>query len=197
MQDPEYAAKYSKPYKDDKIPRMAKQAIDARFIEGKSGVYIGGGGATEPATGGGEVGIFTYPYSWLETHAGALVLAGTGDQNLFAGATLGMRAQTPSRLAPYFGGGAFAGATASEVINALEEGDDDDFPLPEPENPQNPSKNDDRTDFIAGVFPEAGLHLWLTPSVRLSAGGSYYVTTDGRDSDFWYYGGGISYVFGP
>jgi len=165
--------------------------IEGLYVDGFSrGIYVGGGGATDPVTGGGEVGIFTYPYSWLESHAGALVLAGTGEQNLFAGATAGVRVQTPSRVAPYVGGGAFLGMTASEIINSSGN-DDDDFPPPELED------TEDKNEFIAGVFPEAGVHYWLTPSLRLSAGASYYVTTAGRDADFWYYGGGFSYVFGP
>ena len=45
MDDADYAAKYSKPYGDDKIPRMAKQAVDARYVGGRGGAQ---GGHSDP-----------------------------------------------------------------------------------------------------------------------------------------------------
>jgi hypothetical protein len=43
-------------------------------------------------------------------------------------------------------------------------------------------------DFIASVYPEVGIHFWLTGSTRLTAGAQYHVTPQGRDDDFWFFG---------
>ena len=44
------------------------------------------------------------------------------------------------------------------------------------------------------VYPEIGVHYWLNSSVRATASGAYYVTTEGRDSDFWFYGASLSFL---
>ena len=40
LDDPDYAAKYSEPYGEDKTLRMLKQSVDARHIHGKGGPYL-------------------------------------------------------------------------------------------------------------------------------------------------------------
>ena len=40
--------------------------------------------------------------------------------------------------------------------------------------------------FFNAVYPEIGMHYWVTGSTRLTGSASYFITSDGRDSDFWF-----------
>ena len=57
-------------------------------------------------------------------------------------------------------------------------------------------EQDENYKAIVAVYPEVGLHAWLTGSTRLTASGRYYVTEEGRDDDFWYFGLSLSWLFG-
>ena len=179
MDDPDYAAKYSKPYEGDKIPRMAKQAVDARFVEHKTGTFCQASGQTSPFNLGGELGKFYYLSPCL---SGRLGLAGLVSTNVegcaFLGADVGARVQTPTRLAPFAGVGAMAGI--SEWWNINED--------------ETTYYGEDDSHGMAAVYPELGVHFWLTGKTRLSLSGSYMVTTEGRKEDFWYYGVTFSFL---
>ncbi len=183
MDDPDYAAKYSEPYDDDKIPRMAKQAVDARHVGGKGGLYVGAAGQSSPFTAGAEIGGFTY---WSPCFSGRLGLTGvlgTGAENFFVGVDSGVQAQLPTRLTPFAGVGTTLGYAAlfgdAEVDGYDNDGNGHVDELGE---------SDLDREFLAAVYPETGVHFWLNGSTRLTASGRYMVTTAGRDSDFWYYG---------
>jgi hypothetical protein len=61
--DPDYAAKY--PTHTDNVAKTVKQAIDARHLRDKGGVYAAVSGRDDPTAMGGEVGIFVTPRrSW-------------------------------------------------------------------------------------------------------------------------------------
>ena len=190
MDDPEYAAKYSRPYGNDKIPRMAKQAIDARHVGGKTGLYIGGAGQSSPFTAGGDLGVMGYWTPCLSGHLGLTGIAGTGVENIFAGVDFGVRAQTPTRLAPFAGVGATAGYAIFQKDWA-DDGIDNDGDG----NVDEPGEHDFDRAALAAVYPETGVHFWLNGQTRLTASGRYMVTTDGRSSDFWYYGLSLAFLF--
>ncbi len=177
MDDPDYEAKYSAPYGDDKIPRMAKQAVDARHVGGKSGIYVQAAGQTEPFNLGGEIGGFHYLSPCIEGRVGLQGLASTNARGFFGGLNTGVRLQSPTRLAPFAGVGGFAGVT--------------DF-WEDTENCCPHCRSDTRG--IAGVYPELGLHYWLNGRSRLSLSGNYLVTTEGRRDDFWYYGVTLAFL---
>ncbi len=179
MDDPDYAAKYSKPYGKDKIPRMAKQAVDARHVGGKSGGYVQASGQTAPFNLGGEVGGFVYTTPCTSLRFGLMGLLSTNANGAFGAIDIGARAQTPTRLAPFAGVGTFVGVSGLW----------DDH-----EDPHYHYHNDTQVRGIAGVYPELGLHYWLNGSVRLSGSGSYLVTTEGRGDDFWYYGVTLAFL---
>ncbi|MCA9268315.1 MAG: hypothetical protein KDA41_07580 [Planctomycetales bacterium] len=193
MDDPDYAEKYGRPYpKGERYRRMAKQIVDARHVAGKPGVYAGGGFGTHEgdAAAGVELGGFYYPDAWLEARAGlAGMIAVDGDpsqslsQNAFGGINLGVRAQSPTRVAPFVGGGVFAGASSYyEPADSDGVDNDDDFFIDEP------GEERETNDYFAAVYPEVGVHAWLTSNWRATASASYLVTTEGRDHDFWYVG---------
>ncbi|MBN1591462.1 MAG: hypothetical protein JW888_18255, partial [Pirellulales bacterium] len=76
MDDPDYAAKYGKPYGDDKVCRMAKQIVDARHVGGKGGLYVGGALQGDPLSIGGQLGGFGYATPSISGHAALAGLAG-------------------------------------------------------------------------------------------------------------------------
>jgi len=188
MDDPDYAAKYLRPYEPgEKIPRMAKQAVDARYVEGKGGLYLGAAVADEPVSVGGDLGVFYYPYSWAEGHIGLSGLAGTGAEDLFLGVNTGVRFQTPTRLAPFAGLGLFGGYSEDEHPADHVWVDSEGYLR----------STDTDYGFLGAVYPEVGIHYWLTSKVRLTGSGAYYITTEGRDADFWFVGLGLGFLTGP
>lgn len=183
MSDPDYSAKYSRPYGSDKPLRILKQAADARFQEGKSGPSFGAAWSSSPATAGAELAGTHYATSWLETRLGFMGMLGTSDPDWFLGMNTGLRVQTPTRLSPYAGLGGFAGGN-SHKSPADNDGEDNDS-----DGSIDEADETDRDfEFLGAVYPEVGLHYWLSHRTRLSGGARYFITTDGRDSDFWFYG---------
>jgi hypothetical protein len=161
--DPDYAAKY--PHHTGNLARMTKQAVDARHVKGKGGPYAGLAGSLDDFALGGEAGVFHYPSSYAEWHGGLAGLIHESDQPLSVGLTGGARLQSPSRLAPFVGVGAYGGLTPG--ITSNDDGHDNDY------DGQIDEWDEDERDLVAGVFPEAGAHFWLTPEWRLTAAASY------------------------
>lgn len=190
MEDPEYAAKYIDGAEKTDIPGKIKQAADARFQSGSSGMFLSGGVYSRPdaktALGAIDIGVETYLASFL-TARGSL-MAAAGDQDWFTGLDLGLRLQSPTRLAPFAGVGTFVGY-ADEVVPADDDwvdNDDDGFV---------DERGEDKERFsglLASVYPEVGGHFWWTPNLRLTGFGRYMVTTEGRDADDWLIGGGLA-----
>ena len=189
LKDPEYAAKYDEPPETLDVAEQAKQAIDARFVEGKAGWYIAGAGHADPDAAGGEIGIFAYPQSWLAFNTGLAVLGGTGANDIFLGSNTALRVQSPSRLAPFVGVGMFHGYSENETPARGDWLDNDaDGSIDEV------GETETEYGWLSAVYPELGVHYWLNSSVRATASGAYYVTTEGRASDFWFYGASLSFV---
>lgn len=190
MDDPEYAEKYAEGAEKSDLPGKIKQAADARFMGGASGTYISGGLMSRPdddnELAGLELGVEGYATSFMTTR-GALTLI-TDSDDWFTGADLGLRIQTPTRLAPFAGAGLFAGY-AEEVVPAEDDwidNDDDGFTDERGEDKERFS------GFLASIYPEVGAHFWWTPSLRLTAFGRYLITTEGRAADDWLIGGGLA-----
>ncbi|MEZ5944135.1 MAG: hypothetical protein R3C18_22310 [Planctomycetaceae bacterium] len=173
-----YVKKYDRPYeRGEKLWRMGKQMVDARHIAGQSGgTATVSGGASRKAGGiGGELGGVQYVNPWLSVNGGLngmLTITG-GDGFALLGVRAGARLQTPTRLAPYAGVGAYAGIGPSSK------------PVPVPANPFE-ERDDYVTQGIVAVYPEAGIHWWATGRVGVSAGSQYWMTSEG--DGFWYHG---------
>lgn len=195
MDDPVYAEKYDDGYNSndgEKVARMIKQSIDARHVADRSGSYFGAAGADEPTAGGIEFGTLHFPGPTTESRIGLKGLLGTGADDWFLGADLGLRVQSPSRIAPFAGLGTFAGGNARPVLAIDDHVDNDgDGSVDE--------RGEYRTaaDFMASVYPELGVHFWLNGGTRLTASAQYHLTTDGRDSDFWFIGLSLSFLDDP
>ena len=185
--DPTYAAKYK--HHSDNLLQMSKQASDARFIEGRSGVYAGADYGNSPGTAGGSIGFLTFPQSWFELRGGLMGLAGTGDEDLFGGVDIGARMHSPSRLSPFAGiGGQIAYNEKDLRYDNLDNDDDGLFDEPDEE---------DISSYYAAVLPEAGVHFWVTPRIRLTASGRYSISSSGRDDDQWLFGLSFSFLNAP
>lgn len=183
--DADYAHKYR--HHTDSIPRMVKQAIDARHLRGKGGGYVAFAGRDDPTALGAEVGMSQYGEPWYEGRVGlATLIHDGGDHPFSAGLTGGVRAQTPTRLAPFVGAGVYGGYSA--FSNAERDGRDNDKDgLVDEEG-----EYDD--GFAVAIYPEAGVHYWLNHRLRLTASASYYVTNQGRDDDFLFYSVGLAFL---
>lgn len=189
MDDPDYRAKYNRPYEDgEKYTRMAKQIVDARHVARKSGGFVGAAASDEPFALGGDVGWFYYPTAWLESRIALSGLIGSGDPWTYGGMSGGLRIQTPTRLAPFAGAGLFGGMGKVSWVRADGDGidNDNDSFIDEP------GETKEDYIFLGAAYPEVGLHFWLTPSVRLTSSAAYYFTTAGRSHDFWFIGSSVS-----
>lgn len=190
MADPEYAEKYADGAPKTDILGKLKQASDARFVDGASGLYVSGGVVARPEASSGlgavDIGCETYLASYM-TGRGSLTLMTDGN-DVFSGVDVGMRLQSPSRLAPFVGVGMFGGY-AKEVVPAADDwiDNDDDGYIDE--------HGEDRERFsgaLAAFYPEVGTHFWWAPGLRISGYGRYMMTTEGRDEDDWLIGGQLA-----
>jgi hypothetical protein len=195
MEDAEYAAKYANGADRTDIAGKVKQASDARFIDGSSGWYLSGGitslSESDHPLASLEAGYEGYWKSYLTTRLG--ICGAVNDDDGYLGAELGLRVQTPTRLAPFVGTGLFGGF-ASQSVPADNDGidNDDDHAIDEIDEVQSRISG-----ALAGVYPEMGIHFWWSPRVRFTGYGRYLVTTEGRDADSWLYGVGIALMSGP
>lgn len=109
--------------------------------------------------------------------------------DLHGGYEVGARINGPWRISPFVGGGIFAGSwTTHEPATDDGVDNDDDSVIDEA------GEEKEITDYLWAVYPEAGLHIWLTDAVRITGTYRYYVTTDGRDSDAALYGVGLGFA---
>lgn len=182
--DADYRQKY--PRHTSSVPRTIKQAIDARYVRGKSGGYIAAAGRDDPIAAGAEVGLFGYSEPWLEVRGGlAGLIHETGERPLSGGMLGSVRLQAPSRVAPFVGLGIYGGwAGLESAENDNVDNDDNGFVDEDGET---------ESDFAVAIFPEVGAHVWLNHRVRLTTSVNYYVTNQGRDDDFLFYSVGLSF----
>jgi hypothetical protein len=183
--DVDYARKY--PRHTGNVLKMTKQAIDARHVEGKHGLYGGAAASRDPIGAAMEGGVFGFPSAWSEVRLGLAGLAHDGDNELSAGLIAGARVQLPTRLAPYAGAQIYAGL--SDTLDAEGDGvdNDDDFFIDEP-------GEEIGSDLILAVAPELGVHYWLTSQWRLSGGVDYRLTSDVAAEEGLYYGISLAWL---
>ncbi len=74
----------------------------------------------------------------------------------YFGLDLGVRSNLAWRVSPFVGAGTFIELFSDDLDNLLS---------------------------LYTIYPEAGIHLWLTESVRLTASSRYHISSWGRDSD--------------
>ena len=172
--DPDYAAKYS--HHTDNVGKTIKQAVDARHLRKKGGIYSTLSGQDDPVAVGGEIGLFYYPKPYVEERIALAALGYEDDYPASGGVLLGGRLQSPSRIAPFVGSGIYVGQTPE--ISLAEDGID---------NNSNGIIDDDdevKQEFIGALVPEVGCHYWLSSMWRVTGSASYYITTTSSDDQF-------------
>ncbi|QDU86805.1 hypothetical protein Pla175_01570 [Pirellulimonas nuda] len=187
--DPDYARKY--PDHSDRPVQMAKQAVDARYVAGKEGVYTNVLGPIDTGAVGVSFGKFEYgPMPWYEGHYGLAGLIDTTSESISIGIEGGLRLQSPTRLAPFVGVGGYAGFTPTTLFSS---NDDDRYSSPFMDEPDEPTEN---ADLVFAALPEAGVHFWLTPHVRLTGSATYIasVSTGGGSGDAFGWNCGLSFL---
>jgi hypothetical protein len=188
MDDPVYAEKYADGAEKSDVLGKAKQALDARHVEGLGGVYVSGGAqyqGSEPFVGA-ELGKEFYSQNWLTGRASVASYHGDGGGRV--GLDVGARLQTPTRIAPFAGAGMFLGAVPFQEPADMDGIDNDRDKLTDEIGEW--KWNADQ--WMAAVYPEVGVHFWLNGNWRLTAYGRYLVTTEGRDHDDWLVGGQVT-----
>jgi hypothetical protein len=166
---------------------MVKQAVDARHLRGKRGGYVAFAGRDEPTAVGAEVGMIQFGEPWTEARVGLATLVHDGGDHPVSGGLSGsLRLQTPTRLAPFVGIGAYGGYAGLKSADDDGRDNDNDGSIDE--------RGEDESAWAGAVFPEAGVHFWINHRVRATASASYYVTNQGRNDDFLFYSVGIAFL---
>lgn len=109
--------------------------------------------------------------------------------DLHGGYEAGARINGPWRISPFLGGGIFAGSWTTYEPAADDGLDNDDDSLID-----EAGEKRENIDHLWAIYPEAGLHIWLTDTLRLTGTYRHYFTTDGRDSDAELYGIGLGFA---
>lgn len=125
------------------------------------GEIMGEGAITEHLTARGGLSFF--------------LSEGTG---LHGGIEGGLRGELPGRIAPFLGAGLFLGSWSDDVLADSDGIDNDNDNLID-----EPGEEKEVTDYLSAVYPELGVHFWLTESVRVTASTRYYITSKGRGND--------------
>lgn len=216
MDDPAYAKRYDAPYPDDqlkKTERMARQMVDARHVADRNGISVGVAYQADPDSLGGRVGMFRYPSPNVENYIGFSGVDGATTENLMLGVDGGVRFQPATRIAPFAGVGGFAGigwqsAAATGAIpvalaidGTLNDDEDDSKSFDEDDYPLTGALYSEevigtKRQFLGAFYPEIGVHYWLTPNIRLTGSSQYWLTTLGRDDDFWFHSASVSFLWG-
>lgn len=106
----------------------------------------------------------------------------------YLGADAGLRLQTPTRPAPFIGVGTLLGV--SRTVSSAPDGRDNDEDMFVDE----PGEVSDGIDhFLTAVYPETGVHFWLTHRWRLSVDGRNMFTNLGDNHDDWMIGGQLTF----
>ncbi|MBU1172749.1 MAG: hypothetical protein KKD44_24590 [Proteobacteria bacterium] len=158
------------------------------------GIYIELGAGNDPDVMGGEIGMFGYTSDHLSLRGGIAFLASERFDDVFSGASAGFRLNLfapKARVSPFIGMGIFAGYTKEEEP-AEDDGldNDDDGTIDE-----SGEKKEIIENVIGTIYPEAGLHIWVSPSSRLTFSNKYNFTSEGRENDFWIYNIGFAFKF--
>ena len=164
MDDPVYRRKYREGVDRSDMLGKIKQASDARHTQHLKGYTLGGGvqmsTASETALGAIEVGGECYVTNYFTTRLAATGF--TSEGNAFVGGDVGVRLQSPTRLAPFVGVGSAVGlgvvdVAVAEIQSALgADSEDIDDTLSE-------------SAMVGVVYPEIGVHYWLNGRFRVSA----------------------------
>ena len=155
----------------------------------ETGVYCELGGRSSPDIVGGELGIHVLDSEVLSMRCGLSFLASEELEDFFGGFSLGVRYNTETRVSAFVGMGVYAGYSKETVLADEDRIDNDDDGFVDEAG----EEKDIVDNVLASIYPEAGVHLWISDRSRLTLSARYHVTTEGRENDFWLYSFGIAF----
>jgi hypothetical protein len=177
------------PEEQRELAAATKQVMLAPQRHGGIGLYAAGGADPEFRSGGGELGMAVNSY-WWDCRAGLAFYGSGAADDWFLGPTAAVHLQLPTRLAPFVGVGVFGGYSRTEGVGPNNGFDDNGNDIID----EYGELTEHSYNEFLSIFPEVGLHFWLTDYIRLTASASYHITTEGRDHDFWMVGGGVALI---
>ena len=154
---------------------------------GFTGAYLEIGGQTDPTAIGIGFGGFEYNYRYLTTRMALYVLGSESVDDVFLGADAGVRMELGTRVSPFVGLGGYYGYHSDQVPAENDKLDNDGDGLVD----EGGEKDTQIDRSMATIYPEAGVHIWIDDTNRLTLSGKYHITTEGRDTDFWLFCFGI------
>ena len=154
---------------------------------GFTGSYLEIGGQTDPTAIGIGFGGFKYNYRYLTTRMAIYVLGSESVDDVFLGADAGVRMELGTWVSPFVGLGAYYGYHSDQIPAENDKLDNDGDGLVD----ESGEKDHQIDRSMATIYPEAGVHIWIDDTNRLTLSGKYHITTDGRDTDFWLFCFGI------
>jgi len=154
----------------------------------KTGIYCELGGRADPDIIGGEIGLYRYQSEILSLSGGLSFLASEDLADLFTGLNVGARLNTPGPLQAFIGLGVFLGYSKERASadNDWIDNDDDGF------TDEYGEEKEIIDNVLGSIYPEAGIHLWISDKTRLTLTAKYQITTEGSDHNFWMYNFGIA-----
>ncbi len=160
-------------------------------LDGRGGVYIELGGRSDPDAIGGEIGISHYASEDVSVRGGLAFFASDSSDDIFGGGTLDVRFNLGKKISPFLGFGVFVGYSDETVSAENDDIDNDDDGSIDEDGEEKAIV----TDLFASIFPEVGIHFFVSDTTRLTVASRYQMTTEGRDNDNWIYNFGIAFIF--
>ena len=136
------------------------------------------------------IGFDWYQNNWASVTAGLKFMHHEHNSDMLGGLSLCWRASLPGRISPFVGVGVFGGYSKAREL-ATHDRVDNDFDGFVDESGEMKSVI---SSAIATFYPEAGIHIGVGDSFRLSAIASYHYTSWGRDSDYENYSISFGYL---
>jgi hypothetical protein len=137
----------------------------------------------------GEIMMEHWANTWLSGSYGVSFFLST-ETGIHGGAEARLRACLPRHVSPFAGVGLMLGRW-TYYVDANDDGRDNDGDHWVDEH----DEEEEEHDYLAAVYPEAGLRLWLGDTFSLTGYVRHSVTTAGRDSDSLMYGVSVGMAF--
>ena len=159
--------------------------------EGKIGLFGEMGWRDDPAAFVAEAGVAGYLTDNLSARAAFIFFAEENLVHTYGGISGGLRLNLGEEVSPFIGAGFFYG-TDEEDVPADNDGIDNDRDGTVDEAGET---KEVVTDSIFTIYPEAGIHVWLSDNFRITWSNKYYQTNKGIDHNFWMTTGGITLFY--
>ena len=159
--------------------------------EGKTGLFGEMGWRHDPGAFVVEAGVATHLTRHLSARGAFIFFAEENLDHTYGGISGGLRWNFGKDVSPFIGAGFFYGSDEDEQL-ADNDGVDNDG---DGWTDEQGETKDVVTDSMFTVYPEAGLHLWITDNIRITGSVKYYETTKSSTHDFWMGTGGITLFY--